>query len=83
MNFGMEARLDGSQRIAVETQQVMAMHLHIYYFISALRVLAYRKPALSLSLTHTHNIQLWVSKSIRIQIINSSPEEIRKTCVFP
>lgn len=59
MNSGIEARLDGSQHIAVETQRVMATYLHIYYFISAFRIPASRKPALlspllSLSLSVSH-----------------------------
>ena len=35
MKFGMEAQLDGCQHITVETQQLMEIHLHIYYFILA------------------------------------------------
>lgn len=53
MNFGMEARLDGSQHIAVETQHAMAMH--IYYFISAFRFPTSHKPVLSPAHTHTHD----------------------------
>lgn len=54
MNFGTEARLDGSQHIAVETQQVMAVHLHIYYFISAFRIPTSHKPVLSPTHTYTY-----------------------------
>lgn len=71
MNFGMEARLDGSQHITVETQQVMAVHLHIYYFISALEF-----PLPTNLLTHTQT-QI-DSFELHIQIIKCSPKEKKK-----
>lgn len=51
MKFGMETQLDGCQHIAVETQPLMAMHLHIYLFILA------SKKTCSHSPTHTYSFE--------------------------
>lgn len=94
MNCGIEARLDGSQHIAVETQGVMAMHLHIYYFISAFRIPVSHKPALSVSpllslplfLSHIHTqthteTALSLNTFTTIKLIKSNAGK-KKKCLY-
>lgn len=64
MKFGMGTQLDGCQHIFVKTQQLMAIHLHIYYFIPAshkpAHFLSFTKSQTALNVTNMH-IQLMES----------------------